>query len=345
MQALILAGGSGTRFWPASRRRRPKQLLPLAGGETLLAATVERARPLADGIWISTTAELADAVRTAVPEVPAERVLAEPAGRNTAPAIGWSLLAMPEAARADVVAVLPADHRVGDVAAFRRTLEAARQVVAAGDRILALGVKPTRPETGYGYLEPGERLPGPPGLARVARFTEKPDRATAARLLERGALWNAGIFVFRGTTLWAQLERLAPAIASGLRAAAAEPARAAELYAAVPAISIDYAVMEKLEDLASLPLDCGWSDLGSWAALAEVLERDGADNVCRGDALALDAAGNVLWSEDGLLAVLGLRDVVVVRTADAVLVLPKERAQEVRQVVEALERAGRDDLL
>jgi mannose-1-phosphate guanylyltransferase len=238
---------------------------------------------------------------------------------------------MSEAARRDIVAVLPADHRVRDEESFREALAAARDAAAAGDRVLTLGVRPTHAETGYGWLEVGETLDAKSGLARVARFVEKPDRAAAERLLAAGALWNGGIFVFRGTTLLAHLENLAPEIACGLAAAAAEPARARDLYAALPAISIDYAVMEKLADLATVPLDCGWSDLGSWAALAATLPRD--------------ASGNVLWSEGGHLAVLGVSGLVVVRTADTVLVLPRERAQDVRRLVEALAAAGRDELL
>ncbi len=345
MQALILAGGSGTRFWPASRRRRPKQLLPLDGEASLLAATCERVKPLAEAVWVSTTEELAPAVRAELPDLPRERVIAEPAGRNTAPAIGWSLLAMPEAARRDVVAVLPADHRVRDGEAFRDVLAAARDAAAAGDRVLTLGIRPTHAETGYGWLEVGETLDAESGLARVARFVEKPDRAAAERLLARGALWNGGIFIFRGTTMLAHLERLVPAIVRGLAAAAAEPERALELYAALPAISIDYAVMEKLDDLLTVPLDCGWSDLGSWAALAETLPRDAAGNAARGEVLAIDAGENVLWSEDGQLAVLGVSGLVVVRTADTVLVLPRDRAQEVRRLVDALTAAGRDEVL
>jgi len=353
LQALILAGGSGTRFWPLSRTSRPKQLLALEGERSLLQETVLRLRPLVgpEAVWISTTRALAPEVRRQLPAVPPEQVLAEPVGRNTAPAIGWSVRAMPEAARRGVVAVLPADHRVADGDAFCAVL--ARAAAAAGreDRVMTLGVVPRWAETGYGYLELGEPVGEVAGVRRVRRFVEKPDAPRAAGFLASGGyLWNAGIFVFRGATLLGHLARLVPALARGLEAlAAAPPEDADELYGGLPALSIDYAVMEKLDDIATLPLDCGWSDLGSWEALYEVLAADPQGNAAHGgETLAVDAGGNLLVSEPGLpgvVAVLGVSGLVVVRTADAVLVCPRERSQEVRRLVEELKARGRRDLL
>jgi mannose-1-phosphate guanylyltransferase/mannose-6-phosphate isomerase len=353
VQALILAGGSGTRFWPLSRKSRPKQLLALEGERTLLRDTVERLQPLVppEAVWICTTRALADAVRRDLPEVPPEQILLEPVGRNTAPAIGWSVRSMPEAVRRGAVAVLPADHRVGDPAAFRDALARAARAVEAEDRIMTLGVKPRWAETGYGYLELGEPvLSGEAGeaggLRRVRRFVEKPTLENAERFVRSGEhLWNAGIFVFRGATFLAVLARLQPDLARGLEEIAAAPYRVGEIYPRLPADSIDYAVMEKLDDLSTLPLDCGWSDLGSWSALDEVLPRDGAGNSGRGDTLAVDASGNLLFADSGLIAVLGVKDLVVVRTGDAVLVMPKERAQEVRRIVAELAAGGREGLL
>jgi mannose-1-phosphate guanylyltransferase/mannose-6-phosphate isomerase len=351
VRALILAGGSGTRFWPLSRKSRPKQLLALEGERTLLCDTVERLRPLVEpaDVWICTTRALAEAVRRELPEVPPEQVLLEPEGRNTAPAIGWSVRSMPEEARRGVVAVLPADHRVGDPAAFRATLERAARAVHEEDRVMALGVTPRWPETGYGYLELESGI-GDDGLRRVRRFVEKPTLDNAERFVRSGDyLWNAGIFVFRGVTFLDVLARLQPELARGLEEIAAAPERVDELYPRLPADSVDYAVMEKLDGISTLPLDCGWSDLGSWSALEEVLPRDAEGNSGRGDTLAIDAQGNLLFSDAGeagsLIAVLGVRDLVVVRTGDAVLVMPKERAQDVRKIVAELAARGRGELL
>jgi|HubBroStandDraft_3_1064219.scaffolds.fasta_scaffold24085_2 mannose-1-phosphate guanylyltransferase len=333
-----------------------------------------------ESIWVCTTAELAEAVRRELPEVPPAQVLCEPEGRNTAAAIGWSVRSMPEPVRRGLVAVLPADHRVGDPAAFRaalaRAARAAEGDLRAPDRpgaggeadpggsgspepgasgalggvgeppVVTLGVVPRWAETGYGYLEV-EPEAGEEGLRRVRRFVEKPDAATAAGYLASGRhFWNAGIFVFRGTTLLELLARWQPELARGLERIAADPASQAEIYARLPAESIDYALMEKLQGLAMVPLDCGWSDLGSWAALAEVLPAgDELGNRGRGDTLAVDAGGNLLFSDRGTIAVLGVEGLVVVRTEDAVLVVPRERSQEVRRLIAALAERGRQDLL
>lgn len=348
MQALILAGGSGTRFWPASRRQRPKQLLALEGDVSLLRTTLERIEPLipARSVWVCTTTALAPAIRRELPEVPEEQVLVEPMGRNTAPAIGWSLHAMPPEVRSGVVAVLPADHRVSNPAAFCEALESAAAVCETKDWVMTLGVVPSHPETGFGYLELEEILEPTTGLRRVRRFTEKPDRETAERFFEGGDhLWNAGIFVFRGETLLRLLERHQPELAEGLAEIGAEPGLARELYPRLPAVSIDHGVMEKLDNLGTLPLDCGWSDLGSWAALWEILDRDAEGNAGRGENVMVDGNGNLLYADSGMIAALGVSDLVVVKTGDAVLVVPRGRSQEVREIVAELERRGRSDLL
>jgi mannose-1-phosphate guanylyltransferase len=352
MQALVLAGGSGTRFWPLSRRTRPKQLLALEGGSTLLQRTVERLQPLVQprDVWVCTTAALAEAVAAQLPEVPAAQVLAEPEGRNTAPAIAWAVASMPAERRGEPVVVLPADHRIGDDAAFREVMAQAADA-AAGGQVLALGVRPRWAETGYGYLELAEPLAAGSGAAaaaprRVVRFVEKPDRARAEAFVASGRyLWNGGIFAFRGDTLLSLVERHLPALAAGLDAIAREPRRLEETYRTLPAISIDHGVMEKLDHLATLPLDCGWSDLGSWEALAEVLPRDRDGNSVYGDVVAVGCRDSLLWAEEGTLSAVGLEGMVAVRTGDAVLVIPRQRSQEVREIVDRLREQGREELL
>lgn len=348
MQALILAGGSGSRFWPLSRQARPKQMLSMAGDKSLMQVTASRLSPLIEpeSIWVCTTQSLADEVARQLPEVPAQQVLAEPMGRNTAPAIAWAVSQMPEKVRAGVVAVLPADHYLADEAAFRQTLQTAAEIAAAQNRIMTLGVPPTRAETGYGYLELGEVLDAETGLRKVERFTEKPDLETANKFFRSGNyFWNAGIFVFPGDLLMERVAELQPEIDQGLAAARVQPQRLAEIYRGLPSISIDHAVMEKLRDLGTLALDCGWSDLGSWEALWELLEKDADGNVTRGSALAIDSRDCLIYSDRGTVAVIGVEGLIVVKTADAVLVVPKDRSQEVRRIIAELRNTERDDLL
>jgi len=291
---------------------------------------------------------LADDVRRQLPEVPPGQVLEEPEGRNTAAAIGWAVRTLPEELREGVVAVLPADHRMADAEGFRRTLDLAGDAVETRDVVMTLGIRPHRPETGYGYLELAEILDESSGLRRVARFCEKPDLETARRFVASGHhLWNGGIFLFRGTTLLRLLGEHLPELHAGLEELAAAPGRLGELYGALPATSIDFGLMEKLDSIATLPLDCGWSDLGSWEALAEILDSDADEdgNVLRGDALALDARNNLLVADQGSVAVVGVEGLVVVRTGDSVLVMPKERSQDVKALVTELQQRDRGDLL
>jgi mannose-1-phosphate guanylyltransferase len=357
LRALVLAGGSGSRFWPLSRRDRPKQLLPFAGGASLLRRTLERLEPLApsSAAWVSTTVELRDAIARELPELPAERIVAEPEGRNTAPAIAWALAKMPARGDRSAVAVLPSDHHVADDGAFRAALAVA--AVAAEDRrcVVTLGVPPERAETGFGYLELGAPAPAALDAVPVERFVEKPDAETARAYVAGGRhLWNAGIFVLTPEVLFAHLERHQPeihravlAVRAGAASGQLDDAAEARLYAELPAVSIDHGVMERLArgQVCTVPLRCGWSDLGSWEALAAVLAGDDRGNRHRGDVLALDAHDNVLFADAGAIAVLGVEGLVVVRSGDAVLVVPRERSQEVRRIVAELARAGRRDLL
>jgi mannose-1-phosphate guanylyltransferase len=299
-----------------------------------------------ENLWFSVTEELVEPLCQEFPEIQPRQLLVEPLGRNTAPAIGAALLSMPEEVRRGVVAVLPADHRIACPEAFRRTLQAAFEWAERTDQILTLGVRPSRAETGYGYLELGQRLEGEPPAWEVTRFREKPDRATAEAFVSSGRyLWNAGIFVFRGERMLQELRRFAPDLASGLEAYCLETQKPRELYARLPSISIDYAVMEKATSIAALELDCGWSDLGSWEAVFEVLPTDPAGNCSLGEALFLHAQGCLVVSPGATTVVLGAENLVVVRTEDVVFVLPRSRSQEVREVLRALEQQGRLELL
>lgn len=351
MIGLVLAGGVGSRFWPVSRRRRPKQLLDLLGGGSLLDASVRRIEPLcgAGGIWVCTTEDLAPAVAAELPGLAASRILGEPSGRNTAPAIGWAVRSMPERVRDEVIAVFPSDHWVADEEEFRQMLRLGAQAVERGEHdVVTVGVAPAWPETGYGYLELEARAEAGT-VGRVVRFTEKPNPETAVRFKASGRhFWNAGIFLFRGSVLLDLYRRYLPELAAGLERLAAEgsdPERRCALYAGLESVSIDYGLMERLSSIGCVVADCGWNDLGSWASLAEVLPEDGDGNRTVGATFSVDARDNILFADAGVVAAVGVTGLAIVRTADAVLVVPRERAQDVRGIVEQLQAMGRRDLL
>ncbi|HPC83108.1 MAG TPA: sugar phosphate nucleotidyltransferase [Thermoanaerobaculaceae bacterium] len=353
--AVVMAGGSGTRFWPLSRRRRPKQLLPFAGGRSLLSAAVERLLPLvpASRVLVVTGAGIADEVRADLPALPADNVLAEPAGRDTAACIGWVAWRLLASAPDAVMLVVPADHAIPDGAALRRALAAAAEVAARRDALVTLGLAPTGPEPGFGYLEldPQSEVAGELVAHPVRRFVEKPGRERAAELLASGDWrWNSGMFAWRVRTIVAAVREHLPALASALdrlvedAASMGEAAALAAHYPGLPRTSIDFGVMEKAREVWAVPVRFAWSDVGSWPGLAAVLPEHPAGTVL-GDVVALDCERSVLVSEGPLLAAVGLRDVVVVATADAVLVLPRAEAQRVREVVDRLEARGRTDVL
>jgi mannose-1-phosphate guanylyltransferase len=340
---VVMAGGSGTRFWPLSRARRPKQFLPLATDRPLLVDTVRRLKGLTTPArtFVVCGPGHAPLVRRLVPALPARNVLVEPVARNTAPAIAlatWVVGARdPEA----VLAVLPSDHHVADPAEFRAILKSAARAARTGD-LVTVGIRPTHPETGYGYIRTGSALAD--GAFRVQAFVEKPDPARAAEYVASGEyLWNGGIFVFTARAMKEALGRHLPQVAEAM--ARLEPAlhrpglgpALARAFRRFPSVSIDYAVMEKARNIAVVPGDFGWSDVGSFAAIPEVRAGDADGNVALGSrTLVLDSAGCVVLGEGRTLAVLGMRDTVVVDAGDAVLVVPRERSQDVRRVVEAL---------
>jgi mannose-1-phosphate guanylyltransferase len=354
--AVIMAGGGGTRLWPASRRRRAKQFLALgtAGGRTLLGATVHRMRAVCglDRTVVVAARSQADDVRAALPDLPAPNLLGEPVGRNTAPCIGFAAEVLFARDPDAVMAVLPADHHIANEAAFTDVVGEALRLAGSEDRIVTVGIRPIRPETGYGYIRMSEQ----PSRGRgheVEAFVEKPDGVTARRYLESGRyLWNSGMFFFRAARIRAEIRRHLPAMTAAFDAIGAAAsggdldAAVARVYPGLRAISIDYGVMEKAAGILVVPADFGWNDVGSWTALSDISERDADGNVAVGETVLKRARGNVVVADSGqLVAVVGADNLVVVATADAILVCPKEHAQEVRDVVAELERRKLDRYL
>ncbi|MBI5017668.1 MAG: mannose-1-phosphate guanylyltransferase/mannose-6-phosphate isomerase [Deltaproteobacteria bacterium] len=352
MRAIILAGGSGTRLWPLSREQFPKQFLPLVGEQSLLQDTVERVRPVVgDDVLVVTTEEsrflVADQLRALGLE-PEGRILCEPVGRNTAPAIG---LAAVTSDPGEVLLVLPSDHTIRDADAFRAALAAAAPVAAAG-YLVTFGIAPSYPETGYGYIRLGPALPDAPAFREAAAFVEKPDRARAEEYLASGGYcWNSGMFAFRADAVLDELAAHAPAVRDGLEALRPELAAGRpvprDLYEAMPSISIDYAVMERSRRVVVLPVEPGWSDLGSFSALFDVLDPDEEGNVVRmpagGQWVPVRSRKNLVSAGPKVVALVGIEDTLVVDTPDALLVCARERAQDVREVVNRLRAAGREE--
>lgn len=352
---VILSGGSGTRLWPLSRELYPKQLLALVGERTMLQQTALRLEGLAATPPVIVCNEahrflVAEQLRQI--NIEPRALVLEPFGRNTAPAIALAAHAALKAASADpdadpVLLVLPADHVIRDVPAF---LKAARVALAAAEQgsLVTFGVVPNAPETGYGYIQRGEAAQAG-GVHKITRFVEKPSADKAAQFLKSGDYyWNSGMFMFRARRYLQELERLAPEMAK-VCANAFTTAKSdmdftridAKSFEACPSDSIDYAVMEKTAAAVVVPLDAGWSDVGSWAALHEACESDAHGNVIRGDVISEDSSGNYLYSESRLVAAVGLKDHVVVETKDAVLVAPKDRVQDVKKLVFRLKEQGR----
>ena len=351
---VVLSGGSGTRLWPLSRASYPKQFLALAGEQSLIQQTVARARAATQAPPIVVcSAEhrflVAEQLRalgiTAGPD--GARIVLEPLARNTAPAVAVAALLAAEADPESQLLVLAADHAIADVPGFAAAIGSASGV-ADGGRLVTFGMKPDRPETGYGYIKPGKPLSG--GAHEVAAFVEKPDAATAARYMAEGYLWNSGSFLFPASLVLGELALHAPAVLEAARAALAAATRDLDFlrldeaaFAQAPSISIDYAVMEKTKQAAVVPASIGWSDIGSFDALWAIGARDASGNVAIGDALVLDSTDSFVRSDGMLTAVLGMKDAIVVTSDDAVLVTTRERAQDVKKIVDALKAHGRKE--
>lgn len=349
---VILAGGRGERFWPLSRRNRPKQLLSLLSERSMLADSIDRLTGLASpgDTWVITARDLLGAVRAAVPAVPREQVVGEPMGKNTAPAVALAAWWLRRFGADTVAAILPSDHRIEPASRLREDLEAAARAALERRAIVVLGIPPTRPDTGYGYIEVGRQAAGS-SLHEVAAFREKPDAATAARYVADGKhVWNAGIFLFPPSVMLEEIRQHAPALAGLLDSLPDRPGPGVDaaleaFYAAAPSISIDYAVMEHTKRAIVMRAGFAWDDLGSWAALAEPGTEDADGNFIRGRALLHDSTGVIAFSDDGLVAGVGIHDLVIVRTGDVTLVCPRGRSQEVRAIVERLKHEKDGDAL
>lgn len=337
---VILAGGKGERFWPLSRKHRPKQFLSLDGsGKSLLVATAERLLPLSGGwenLWVVTSAQLAKGVQEQLPQLPRENLLAEPEGRDTAPAVAWATLEVTKRYQEDVVVgFFPSDPWIGDQLGFQATLHAATELAATRAAIVTLGVKPSYPAIGYGYIEQGEAIGTFGGLPayRVNRFTEKPDRVTAEAFLATGNFsWNSGMFIFQAKVVLEELRTHAPEIITPLQS------QGTSAYPYLPKTSIDYALMEKTKLAYVLPVDFGWDDLGDWNAIERLLKGD-AVNLELANHVGLDTKGTIIYASDEAEAIvtIGLEDVVIVRDRNVTLVVKKDRTQEIKQVLKILQ--------
>lgn len=357
MISVIMAGGVGERFWPLSRRKRPKQLLDLTGRGTMIGLTVDRLEGLStpEETYVITNAEQRDAVVGALSgRVPDENVIGEPVGQNTAPCIGLAAILARGAHGDEPMLVLPADHLIEPVDEFRRLARAGADYVRRGGVLLTFGVEPTRPETGYGYIRRSEVLSEDDGveISRVEAFLEKPDEATAARFLaEGGYYWNSGMFMWTPGTILGEIETHIPALYAVLDEIAREMGTRRlddvlnSLYPQAPSISIDYGVMEKATDVVVLRAGFQWNDVGSWEFIRDINPADENGNVAVGDHILIDTANTTVFSPGRTVGVVGVDDVVIVDGGDTILVCKRDQAQNVKSVVKALRDAGRDDLV
>ena len=369
---VILAGGSGTRFWPRSRRARAKQVLALDGDQTMIQQTLNRLLPIADprDVWVVTNKLLDKTISSQMPSVDPAHILSEPAARNTAPACALAAFLLEPHEPNTVLGIFPSDHVVKDTARFTEVLRIGIDIAAAGESIVVLGVPPTRPETGYGYVEQGALVAEasladtttPVKVFRVQCFREKPDRDTAEKFLAAGNFaWNAGIFLWSARTLANAIREHSPDMAPILEKIAAAYGTAnfnrvfAEEYPKCENISIDYAVLERRStkgemksEIYCLPADFGWNDLGSWASLHEHLGDTATDNVIDGvttHLVTIQSTGNYVYAPGKMVALLGVDDLVVVETDDALLITTRHRSQDVSKIVKSIHESGREELM
>lgn len=347
MYAVIMAGGKGARFWPRSREAMPKHLLDILCEKTIIQQTVDRIKTLIPpaNIFIVTGKSHADEVVRQLPEVPGENILVEPVGRNTAPCIGLAAIAVKQKEPEGVMVVLPSDHMISDEPSFLEHISAAAEMAQMGEYLLTIGIKPTAPETGYGYIEKGEEISTVRNkpVYKVKAIREKPDAETARKFLKRGRfLWNSGMFVWRASVIKDAIEKYLPDIHKELQKI--EKAFGSKRknkviessYRAMTGISIDYGVMEKARNVLVIPGDFGWSDVGSWDALWDISEKDADGNVVKCPFIGINAANSLVHSSKKLVALVGVEDLLVVETDDALLICKRGASQDVKRVVDRL---------
>ena len=356
MYAVIMAGGKGTRFWPRSRERKPKHLLDIIGDRTIVQETVDRIRPIipSENILIVTGKRHADELMRQLPEVPRDNIIIEPVGRNTAPCIGLAALHIRKRTPDDVMVVLPSDHLIADEKKFLEILGAAAEMAERGDHLVTIGIRPTAPETGYGYIEQGGRKAEIRGeeVLKVRSVREKPDADQARKFLEEGGfLWNSGMFVWRTSVLLDAVRQWLPDLYRGLTriegalGTAREAAVVDEVYRDAKSISIDYGVMEKARNALVVPGDFGWSDVGSWDSLWEVSRKDEKGNAARGRLIAVGSRNCLVHSPAKPVALVGVDDLIVVETDDVLMICRRGSSQDVKKAVDALEKSGLTSLL
>ena len=356
--AVILAGGKGERFWPLSRYSVPKQFLKLVSDKTLIQQTINRIRPLASdsNIHVVTNSLFFGLIRKQLArfKIPPKNILLEPAPKNTAPAIGWAVMGIAAVDPEATIVVLPSDHFIQKKENFLRVLRYAKTLTESEDCLVTFGISPDRAETGYGYIKIKPKLTTVK-FYQVERFMEKPNREKAKMFIkDKRYYWNSGVFMFKARVILEEIEKYLPELYKKLAKfnSVLNSQQKLKLWQGMPAISIDYGIMEKSKKVVMIPLNCNWTDLGSWDALAGVFPQDKSENIIYADSIDRDSKNITVWAKESLgtksrrlIATIGLRDLIIVDTPDALLVCKKEKAQEVKKIVEELKRRGKKEVL
>lgn len=355
---VIMAGGGGTRFWPLSRTSAPKQFLNITGDDSMINDTIKRIKdiiPPEKILIVTNKVQQKILNEVIIGEIPRENILVEPVGRNTAACIGYAAMVIKRRSKDAVMGVFPSDHYIKDTSQFHRVLNAACDVAKRANTLVTMGITPTFPSTGYGYIKyerENSILTGDMNSYEVLEFVEKPDVPKAKTYLQSGNyLWNSGMFVWKTSVILENFERFLPRLYRKLQAiepyldSEEESSVLEKIYPTLPNISIDYGIMERAENVVVIPGDFGWNDVGSWDSLGSVFPPDEKGNIVKGDLVEIDTRNSIIYANGRLVATVGLDNMIVVETSDALLVCPKEKAQDVKKVVEALKKMGREELI